>query len=507
MSNPYVGPRPLFAGEPLFGRDRELRELRDLLISQGIVVLYSPSGAGKTSLIQAGLVPEMVQADFHVLPVIRLNQRPLAPHRNSANRYVLSAVHSLDAGLSAADQRAPDQLAGMTLAEYLAQRPRQTEMAGSELLIFDQFEEVLTLDPSDQAAKTAFFAQVREMLRQESRWALFSLREDHLAALDPYAASVPTRLKTTYRVALLDPQAARVAIQRPAANAGFEFTDDAAERLVDDLRRIRVQQSDGSTEELHGPFVEPVQLQVVCHRLWNQMPERTNRIDSDLVESLGSVGAALRGFYADCVDAVARETGIPERDVRVWFGERLIAKNGIRSQVLWEPGGGTGLDDRAISMLVDRHLVRAESRRGATWLELAHDRMIEPILADNDDWFPVNLSTLQQLARLWDAQRQAPGYLLTGEALEQAEQWAAEHPTSLTEVDRTFLADSRDHRTRQARERNTQDLAVAQARLLDAERRANEAAMQATVFRRRLVAVALGALAAGAALGAAIVSR
>jgi hypothetical protein len=55
-ANPYVGPRPLTAGEKLYGRDRELADLMDLLIAKRIVLLYSPSGAGKSSLLQAGLM-------------------------------------------------------------------------------------------------------------------------------------------------------------------------------------------------------------------------------------------------------------------------------------------------------------------------------------------------------------------------------------------------------------------------------------------------------------------
>ena len=57
--NPYVGPRPFTQTDPLFGRDVEKVELLNLLIAERIVLLYSPSGAGKTSLIQAGLVPEL----------------------------------------------------------------------------------------------------------------------------------------------------------------------------------------------------------------------------------------------------------------------------------------------------------------------------------------------------------------------------------------------------------------------------------------------------------------
>ena len=51
QETPYVGPRPFETGETLYGRDWEVEELRDRLIAKRIVLLHSPSGAGKTSLI------------------------------------------------------------------------------------------------------------------------------------------------------------------------------------------------------------------------------------------------------------------------------------------------------------------------------------------------------------------------------------------------------------------------------------------------------------------------
>ncbi|HND31926.1 MAG TPA: ATP-binding protein, partial [Myxococcota bacterium] len=64
--NPYVGPRPIQLGEPLYGRSAEVKELFHLLQARRIVVLHSPSGAGKSSLVQAGLVPLLLQARFDV---------------------------------------------------------------------------------------------------------------------------------------------------------------------------------------------------------------------------------------------------------------------------------------------------------------------------------------------------------------------------------------------------------------------------------------------------------
>ncbi len=66
---------------------------------------------------------------------------------------------------------------------------------------------------------------------------------------------------------------------------------------------------------------------------------------------------------------------------------QLITESGIRGQVLMAADASQGLPNAAIWPLVDAHLVRAEQRRGATWFELAHDRLIAPVRAANAAWF------------------------------------------------------------------------------------------------------------------------
>ena len=65
LPNPYVGPRSFQAGEALYGRDHEIRDLLGLLIAERIVLLHSPSGAGKTSLVQAALIPQLEERRVH----------------------------------------------------------------------------------------------------------------------------------------------------------------------------------------------------------------------------------------------------------------------------------------------------------------------------------------------------------------------------------------------------------------------------------------------------------
>src|SRR5262245_51119084 len=111
-------------GEKLYGRDREALDLLDLLIAERIVLLYSPSGAGKSSLLQAELLPRLVEEGFHVMPPIRVSMEPpsLGEGITVANRYIFSALLSLEEGLAPSQQIPLAELATMELDTYLRDR-------------------------------------------------------------------------------------------------------------------------------------------------------------------------------------------------------------------------------------------------------------------------------------------------------------------------------------------------------------------------------------------------
>ena len=95
----FVGPRPFERSEQdlFFGRDREINELLSLVASSRVVLCYAPSGAGKTSLINAGLHPRLEKDGFEVLPSTRV--RGLIPEGVDqsaiANIYIFNAILSL----------------------------------------------------------------------------------------------------------------------------------------------------------------------------------------------------------------------------------------------------------------------------------------------------------------------------------------------------------------------------------------------------------------------------
>lgn len=427
--NPYVGPRSFAIGEPLYGRDRERAALLDLVIAERVVLLHAPSGAGKSSLLQAGLVPDLIAEGFKVRPVIRVGM-DLPGEVPGANRHLLSALLSLEEGSA----RPLATLAEQGLVAAL-------EVGGAahegEVLIFDQFEEVLTVDPNNRAAKQAFFAEVGAALRSSRRWAVFSMREDYVASLAPYVRAVPTRFKNTFQLELLGAEAALQAARRPAEAAGVQFTEAAARRMIDDLRQVKVQAADGSTTVELGAFVEPVQLQVACRNLWARLPEGDPVIEPEDVAAVGDVDAALTEYYESQVAAVAAASGTAEWAIRGWIGRALITEQGLRGQVLQAAEASAGLANAVIRRLIDAHLVRAEKRRGATWFELAHDRMIGPVRASNARWTESHLSAVQRQAELWDSSGRPESLLLRERA---AAEKAAKEAASA--VEQAFAAQS-----------------------------------------------------------------
>jgi hypothetical protein len=445
LANPFVGPKPLERGQPIFGRDHEIDQLYYLLSAERIVLLHSPSGAGKSSLLQAGLLPRL-QAQFDVWTPARVNLA--ANDAIGVNRYVRSCILGFEAEVPRELQRPADEIERLTLADYVASRPRRRSAPKNLVLIFDQFEEILTIDPASIEAKYEFFTQLGQLLKDPHIWAIFALREDYLAPFDPYASLVPTNLKNRFRLDLMGRDAVSEAIEKTAELAGRTFAPEALKRLVSDLALMLVQQPNGEFSREPGPYIEPLHLQVACLNLWQRMePGRTEIQESDIAE-FGDVSVALADYYSSEVGKTANGDVPAERDIRLWFGEKLIRRGKVRGSVLREHGASGKLKNELIEKLIKTHLVRPEQRAGATWYELAHDRLIEPILHDNEMWFAQHLNKLQQRALQWDHEGEPSALLLTGKDLAEAERWAKRSHFTMTPTESRFLSACRQKRWR-----------------------------------------------------------
>lgn len=435
QKNPYVGPRAFKRGEPLPARERETSELANLLIAERIVLLHSPSGAGKTSLINAGLSPHLRRGRFRPSSPLRVNAPALEdvePH----NRYVYSvAIHLLGKDMP------PKELASLKLPEII-ERAAAKDREGYFVLVLDQFEEILLIDPADQENQRIFFRELGEALSDGKVWALLSMREDYMGGLDRYLRYLPGHLATRYRLDFLDREAAAVAIRMPARHQGVEFTDEAVAKLVERLATAKKLGAGGEEIEVPAPYVQPVQLQVVCRKLWKAVSDKKHAegqpfgtIEVDDVADPKIVSAALSSYYASAVKHVAKETGADEKVIRRWFESELITPEGHRSQTLTGPVSGEIEPPRVTAALENSYLIRGDSRGDATWYEIAHDRLVTPIQADNGRWMRRHLKPWQLAARNWGSDDASP--LIGGHELRAAQRQAEKAPP--IDIERRFL--------------------------------------------------------------------
>jgi len=195
--NPYPGPRPFEQGEQnlFFGRDREVKELLSLIIAHRVVVLYAQSGAGKTSLLNAGLVPLLTEEGFEILPVARV--RGFEPEdidlSDIANIYVFNTL----VGWSE-NKAEPAPLMRASIISFLKEREHLEDEFGDSsprLAIFDQFEELFTFYPERWNEREDFLRQVVDALEADPLLrVLFVMREDYLASLVSYNRLFAERL-------------------------------------------------------------------------------------------------------------------------------------------------------------------------------------------------------------------------------------------------------------------------------------------------------------------------
>jgi len=451
--NPYIGPRTFLReeGELFFGRDREGRDVGALIASERLVVFYAQSGAGKSSIVNTRLIPDMENNRYEVLPVGRVSGE-VSEGVHTGNIYIYNLMRSL-----IQHETDPNDIAGLSLSQFLGclnadengyfydngPLPDPSSLEGlvpwRRALVIDQFEEIFSTHNEAWDKRKDFFVQLAQAIENDPYlWVVLVMREDYIAHLDPYAHLLPTGLRVRYYMQRLSREAALNAVKRPAEKAGRPYAKGVAEKLVDDLSSIKVQNVDGSTGTLPGQFVEAVQLQVVCFSLWENLSGGTEITEEDL-KVIGNVDDALGKYYADRVAGVAKAKRIKERTLREWIEKKMIASGGIRNMVLQETGKTTdGVSDNVIQAL-QSDLVRAENRGGAVWYELTHDRLVEPILEDNKKWFDLNLSPLQRQATLWNDQERNESWLLRDAALADVEKWASENLDEVTELETKFL--------------------------------------------------------------------
>ena len=255
------------------------------------------------------------------------------------------------------------------------------------MLILDQLEEVLILDPTDWDAKEAFFRELGQVLGTGRVWALLSMREDYMGGLDRYLTLLPGHLRSRFRLDFLTWNDAKLAMQVPAIEQRVQFADDAAEALVKLLAVVKVQRPERSRAQRRRHMWSRSNCRWCVACCGNDHKVRGDNFPSIEISDVAEradIEQALTLYFGETVASVVKRTTADERKIRDWFEFKLITKQHYRSQTLNPPD--TANADQVLALLEDGYLIRGDVRALSTWYELAHDRLIGPVLASNDVW-------------------------------------------------------------------------------------------------------------------------
>jgi hypothetical protein len=177
-----------------FGRERDHEIITANLTAARLTVLHGPSGVGKTSVVQAGVVRRLraLPGPLRIVVLDRWREDPGAQLREAIGEA---------AGIS------PEGSLADTLEAATA------EIGGEFYVILDQAEEYFLYHGGDAKPGT-FAVEFPSAVTRPGLPAFFllSLRDDALAALDRFRPQIPSLFANSLRLEHLDRESARAAI-------------------------------------------------------------------------------------------------------------------------------------------------------------------------------------------------------------------------------------------------------------------------------------------------------
>ncbi len=373
------------------GRDREIKELFSQIENHGLTVVFGKSGIGKTSLIKAGLIPELRQ-NYYFPIYYRIDYTcgisPLEQLRN----FIIAELQMKDPAII--------PIGSMTFWEYF-HTIQLADGLVTPVLILDQFEEMFTLgdekmrDILELLIELSDLAENRIPLIVQDAYqnrnetvssnygdqpyrVVFSLREDYLASLDELKRYLPSIMANRFRVVQMTIGQAMDAAIKP----GKGLIDASVAREI--IKKLPdVSQSDFEFMEQNGSQrqrlkVEPFLLSLICDRInEKRIVAGLDKFTIELVSQF-NVSDVISSFYKETVHTYGK-------DVEHAIEDRLLTEGGFRKlQALEELQALYSISDEVIEALVDARIIRKEIREGVEYAELIHD-VLTPVIKVNRD--------------------------------------------------------------------------------------------------------------------------
>jgi len=452
-------------------------------------VIVGQSGSGKSSVVHAGLIPQLREQGDWLIAHFRPGARPFL---------ALSAalMPELEPDLSEVDQLIEsEKLAkafkdgNLSLNQLVERILAKHPEAARVLLFIDQFEELYTL--SHEAETERLF--IDELLgtvetatdrRSSSIVLLLNLRADFMSQALAFRPFADLLQDVSLMLGPMTREEMRAAIEKPAEIQKASFEGGLVERILNEV----------GNEPGNLPLLE-----FALTLLWEQA--ETGLMTHDSYERIGQVEGAL-ARYADTVYA---KLGDLEKETARQVFVQLV-----------RPGEGTEDTRRVASRteigeenwlltqyLADKRLVvTGQDSSGNLTVEVVHEALIAS-WQQLKDWMETDRAfrtwqeSIRAAIRLWESTDWDESALMRGISLSEAEAWLAERESELSEIEIGFIQTSvllRERHLRLQEVQHQRELEAAQKltvaeeqRALEAEARAREQAQATSRLRQRAI--------------------
>jgi HEAT repeat protein len=305
QENPYIGLRPYTFEDKnkFFGRDQEKQILFDKILANKLTLLFAASGVGKSSLLRAGIIPELMNNNYDVVYFFEWADQP----EISLKQAIVKALK---------DQQRINDDYQVNLELPLAKFIKIHQLLCEErlIIILDQFEEFFNYARLKEDFKP-FIESLSDAIQAHDTTTIFvlSMREDFAMELNAFKSYVSGIFDNFYRLEKLTKQAAQQAILKPLEQVGFKFEENLLENILEDLSRREQIDRYGLEQALQmkdAPlFVEPPHLQIVCSQLWElelelNQPDQT--IHFKIYEKHGKAQGFLKNHFISKISQLSK---------------------------------------------------------------------------------------------------------------------------------------------------------------------------------------------------------
>lgn len=405
---PYPGLEPFREEDSavFFGRDQQTSDVVRRMLGasaeprERLLVVVGASGSGKSSLVQAGVVPTLKAQRWVILPTVNPGSAPVG---NLAGAIAGALPEPVATPVIVRAMRQDPASAAKYVAEIRRGLGRRF---GHLLLVIDQLEELFTL--AGESDRQLFLEVVECLLRADSRLSVIaSMRIEYLTQfLDGDRAAL---FQNPMAIGAIRTEDLTTIIEEPARIAGMTFEPGVVGRITADV---------GTTDAL------PLLAYLLQELFFAVRPRSTVSLAAYV--ATGGVGGALTRQADQAVTELRGEGGIAPILTTLL---RFVSLDSSEATKRPLPLRELSPDQRRIvAAFVDARLLVSKMQDGEPIVEVAHEALFRI-------WAPLRQevetraehlrrrSELERWAADWQHSGRSDDYLLTGQRLVLAEQW------------------------------------------------------------------------------------